>query len=59
VDGNKRTSFTIGVLFLEINGVSFLAPETEAVITIERLASGLNNESELAMWFKSYSILKG
>jgi len=58
VDGNRRTSFTIGVLFLEINGFTFHAPETEAVITIERMASGLNNEAELAKWFKSHSILK-
>ena len=58
VDGNKRTSFTIGVLFIEINGFTFHAPETEAVITIERMASGLSNEAELAKWFKSHSILK-
>ena len=58
VDGNKRTSFTIGVLFLDINGFTFQAPETEAVITFERMASGLINEPELAKWFKSHSILK-
>ena len=29
VDGNKRTGFVVGVLFLELNGAAFAAPEEE------------------------------
>jgi len=30
VDGNKRTAFMAGVIFLEINEYKFIAPETES-----------------------------
>lgn len=52
VDGNKRTAFTIGTLFLEINGQILDVPEANAAITFENLAAGKINEIELAQWFK-------
>ncbi|PHS32654.1 MAG: type II toxin-antitoxin system death-on-curing family toxin [Methylophaga sp.] len=52
VDGNKRTAFTIGTLFLEMNGYILNAPEVDVVITFESLAAGEVSESELAEWFK-------
>lgn len=55
VDGNKRTSLTVGILFLELNGLSFHAPEPETVIAFENLASGLISELELADWFRLHS----
>ena len=55
VDGNKRTAFTIGTLFLEINGYILTAPEPEAAITFEKLAAGQLDENELAKWFKMHS----
>ena len=54
VDGNKRTAFTIGTLFLEINGKVLTAPEPEAAITFENLAAGKLNEIELAKWFETH-----
>lgn len=54
VDGNKRTAFTMGTLFLEINGHRLGAPEAEAVITFEKLASDQLDEVELAEWFKEH-----
>ena len=57
VDGNKRTALTIAAIFLEINGYSLNAKETETVVTFERLASGILTEAELALWFKDSSIL--
>ncbi len=50
VDGNKRTAFTVAVIFLELNGVSLEAPEPEVVIFFENLASGNLTENELAEW---------
>lgn len=40
VDGNKRTGFVIGVLFLELNGVRFTATEEGATQAIMALAAG-------------------
>ena len=56
VDGNKRTSLTVGILFLELNGLSFHAPEPEAVIAFENLASGLISELGLSDWFRLHSV---
>jgi death-on-curing protein len=40
VDGNKRTGFVAGVLFLEINGFRFTASEEDAANAVLALASG-------------------
>ena len=40
VDGNKRTAFIIGVLFLELNGYAFCADEEEAAEAVFALARG-------------------
>ncbi len=56
VDGNKRAALAIAAIFLEINGFSFDAPEPEAVIVIEQLASGNLTESDLSKWFSDSSV---
>ena len=40
VDGNKRTGFVVGVLFLELNGYRFSASEEDAAQMVLELASG-------------------
>lgn len=55
VDGNKRTAFTIGTLFLEMNGYILIASEVDAAITFENLAAGEVTEKELAEWFQKNS----
>jgi death on curing protein len=40
IDGNKRTGFVVGILFLELNGVRFAASEQEAAQAVMGLASG-------------------
>jgi len=40
VDGNKRTGFLIGILFLELNGYRFSASEQDAAQAIMELAAG-------------------
>ena len=39
VDGNKRTGFVVGVLFLELNGCSFVATEEAAAQAVLALAA--------------------
>ena len=40
VDGNKRTGFVAGILFLELNGYRFTASEEDAAQAVLELAAG-------------------
>jgi death-on-curing protein len=40
IDGNKRTGFILGVLFLELNGKRFIASEEDAAAAVIALAAG-------------------
>jgi death on curing protein len=40
IDGNKRTGFVVGVLFLELNGYRFTASEEAAAQAVLELAAG-------------------
>ncbi len=44
VDGNKRTGFVAGVLFLELNGYRFTARESDAAQAVLELAAGTIDE---------------
>jgi death-on-curing protein len=44
VDGNKRTGFVLGILFLELNGYRFTASEEDAAQAVLNLASGTMDE---------------
>ncbi len=55
VDGNKRTGFVLGILFLESNGMSFRAPELEATQTVLALAAGQIDESAYADFLRANS----
>jgi death-on-curing protein len=50
IDGNKRTGFLVGVLFLELNGVRFTATEESAAQAILSLAAGTLDEPAFAAW---------
>ena len=39
IDGNKRTGFVLGILFLELNGFVFTASEADAAQAVLALAS--------------------
>ena len=53
VDGNKRTGFVIGVLFLELNAFEFLAKEGDAAQAVMELAAGTIGEADFARWLKA------
>ena len=40
VDGNERTGFVVGILFLELNGYRFTASEADAAKAVLELAAG-------------------
>lgn len=48
VNGNTRTGFVIGVLFLELNGYVFTAGEEDAARAVIALASGALDEAGYA-----------
>jgi death-on-curing protein len=50
MDGNKRTGFVTGVLFLELNGYQFTASEEDAAEAVFRLAAGKLSEVAFGRW---------
>ena len=52
VDGNKRVGFAIAVVFLELNGQRFEAPEAEALVETLALAAGDRTEAAYAEWLR-------
>lgn len=55
VDGNKRTGFVVGVLFLELNGFAFTASEEDATQAVLDLAANRLDETAYAAWLKANS----
>ncbi len=56
VDGNKRVALTLGLVFLDINGIEIAAPEADAAVTFEELAAGRMSKKELSEWFQKHAI---
>jgi len=52
VDGNKRTGFVIGVLFLELHDFDFKASEPDATQAVMVLASGTLDEAAFTAWLR-------
>lgn len=52
VDGNKRTGFVIGVLFLELHGFDFRAGEAEAIQAGMALAAGTLDKAGYSAWLR-------
>ena len=52
VDGNKRTGFVIGVLFLELHGFDFKASEADAGQAVMGLAAGTLDEAAYVAWLR-------
>ena len=56
MDGNKRTGFVAGILFLEVNGCRFRAAEEDAAPAILQLASGIIDEAGYAAFLRANSL---
>jgi death-on-curing protein len=57
LDGNKRTGFVVGVLFLELNGYRFTASEEEAAQMVLELASGNLDEAGYIAFLRDHASL--
>jgi death on curing protein len=53
IDGNKRTGFVAGILFLEINGFRFAASEEDATQAVLGLAAGDIDETAFTDWLRT------
>ncbi len=55
VDGNKRTGFVVGILFLELNGYRFSASEEETAQAVLALAARGLNETGYAAFLRTHA----
>lgn len=55
IDGNKRTGFLIGILFLELNGYRFTASQEDAANVVLALASSSMDEISYAAFLRTNS----
>ena len=53
LDGNKRTGFVVGVMFLELNGCRFIASEEEAAQAVLSVAAGKMREEGYAAFLRA------
>ena len=56
VDGNQRTGFVVGILFLELNGSTLTASEAATTRAVLDLAAGNINEDYFAIWLRTNSM---
>jgi death on curing protein len=59
IDGNKRTGFLVGALFLEMNGYRLTANEEDATQAMLGLAAGELDEKAFAAWLRGNVTRKG
>ena len=59
VDGNKRTGFVIGILFLELHGFEFRASEADATQAVMDLAAGTLDGAGYGAWLRENAKRKG
>jgi death-on-curing protein len=52
IDGNKRTGFVVGILFLELNGARFAASEAAATQAVLGLAAGTLDDADYAAFLR-------
>lgn len=53
IDGNKRTGFVVGILFLEMNGYAFTAGQEDAANAVIALAAGEIDERGYAAFLRT------
>jgi death-on-curing protein len=53
VDGNKRTGFVVGILFLELNGYRFTASEEDTVRAVLSLAGSTLDEEGFVTFLRA------
>ena len=56
VDGNKRTAFLAAFIFLELNGLTIEAQETDVVALITALSAGDIDRDDYARWLRQHTV---
>jgi death-on-curing protein len=56
VDGNKRTAFLTGVVFLAENGYDVAAEQAEVIAAMLELADHQIDESGYAQWLRDHTV---
>lgn len=56
LDGNKRTAFVVMELFLNLNGWTLEANDTDCIATMMALAAGDLSEKKLAEWLREHIV---
>lgn len=56
-DGNKRTAWVIGRLFLAINGATLAFKEVDAINFMQAVAAGMMTEQQVAVWIRQRLVL--
>ena len=54
IDGNKRTTYVVTLLFLVLNGHDLTAPAVERVLIFEKLGKGELSPDEFARWLRRH-----
>ena len=52
VDGNKRTAWVVGAVFLELNGVTVTADQSDVVRIMFGIADGSISEKAFVSWLE-------
>jgi len=55
VDGNKRTAIASTMVFLELNGYSFILPQKKLVQTIVEIENKKWDKDKIKAWLKKHS----
>ena len=55
INGNKRTAFVAGELFLRCNGYALMAEDVACVLTMLAVASGTLDEVGFADWIRQHA----
>lgn len=53
LDGNKRVSFVVAAVFLQLNGVRVVGSEPDVVAMWLAIAAGTIGEDEIAAWLRA------
>ena len=56
VDGNKRTAFVAVELFLELNGFTLTASDTDCVLIMLGVADGSIDQRRFAAWLRKHAV---
>ena len=59
VDGNKRTGWTLLIMFLQINQREILAPAEDALAFILGVATGQSDLNDTARWIEEHLVQAG